>query len=527
MKQGKVVLVGFQDIGNLGIGYIAATLLQAAFQPIIVDYRLGPGRILRLVREHDPVAVGFSIISQHHTSGFGALMEYLRSAGVACHFTAGGHYPSLRPSEVLGRLRELDSIVMFEGERTMLALVEALSSGGDWRALDGVAFRNEGDVLINTLRPLEEELDRFSPPVRAPLQEHILGRKQTAILASRGCRYNCSFCSIRSFYSSSPGSLKRVRAPEMVVKEMQLLHEEHDCSIFLFHDDDFPGADRNGREWALRFCDLLIETGLAKEVMWKISCRCDEVEAKRFAMLREAGLCAVYLGIESGTDQGLRLMNKHIGVATSLRAVETLKRLQLTWDYGFILFDPMTTHETLLQNLDFLESICSDGSTPLLTGGKLIPYAETRIEKLLAQENRLRGRGEWQDYYFLDPALDHLYSFFVDALSDWLEGRTGVLNLSWLLRCYLDVCKKYLPGLPIADLEGQSRQLIARCNEFLLTEIRQLAGTFASGTEGTQRLRQLAGLRREIRDGHERYRAELLPLLARIEMLSGHRPTLM
>jgi radical SAM superfamily enzyme YgiQ (UPF0313 family) len=307
----------------------------------------------------------------------------------------------------------------------------------------------------------------------------------------------------------------------MVVKEMELLHKEHDCSIFLFHDDDFPGADRNGGEWAQRFCDSLINTGLAKDVMWKISCRCDEVKAERFSRLAEAGLCSVYVGIESGTDQGLRLMNKHIDAATSLRAVETLKDLHIAWDYGFILFDPLTTYETLLQNLDFLESICADGSTPLLTGGKLIPYAETRIERLLAQENRLSGRGEWQDYHFLDPTLDRLYSFFVDVLSDWLEGRSGVLNRSWLLRCYLDICKKYLPGVPIADLQAQSVQLIAGSNEFLLNEIRKMAALFARGLEGTQALQETACLRREIREGHERYRSELLALLARIEGLAG------
>jgi anaerobic magnesium-protoporphyrin IX monomethyl ester cyclase len=345
MGDRSIVFIGFQDQENLGIGYLASVVLRAGFSPHILDYRLGAERLYGHCAKLQPLCIGFSIIFQYYTPDFRDMAAYFRERGISCHFTSGGHYPSLRPKEVLESVSALDSVVLFEGEHTFLDLVEALASGREWKSVDGLAYRAGETIVMNPLRPLETDLDRFPPPVRAPLPEFALGKQQTTLVASRGCFYDCSFCSIRNFYSKPPGSLKRIRQPEMVAREMELLHAERNCAVFMFQDDDFPGAAKGGADWANRFCEALRRSGLADRVLWRISCRCDEVNTERFAILKESGLAFVYLGIESGTQAGLRVMNKHLTVESNVRATQVLKSLGINWDFGFMLFDPLSTYQ--------------------------------------------------------------------------------------------------------------------------------------------------------------------------------------
>ncbi len=340
MEQKPVIFIAFQEQDNLGVGYVAAILVTAGYKIRIIDFRIGAPAILEHLRRHEPLVVGFSIIFQHHIEQFHQLISILRESGIHCHFCAGGHYPSLRPVELLHAIPGLDSVVLFDGEWTFLELVRALESNESWKNIHSLAYRKNGTICLNPLRHLEVDLDSFPPPVRPPLRKFALEKKFATILAGRGCVHNCSFCSIREFYSRPPGPIKRVRRPELVVREMELLHQEKDCSIFMFQDDDFPLAYAKGSSWVTEFCSLLDQRGLHDKILWKINCRTDEIDFNLLSLMKQHGLFLVYLGIESGTDQGLSLMNKRIDVATNLRAVTILKELNILYDYGFMLFDP-------------------------------------------------------------------------------------------------------------------------------------------------------------------------------------------
>src|SRR4029079_17438902 len=133
-----------------------------------------------------PILIGFSLIFQSYVTWFGTLIRHLRDGGVSCHFTMGGHFPSLSSERTLELLPELDSVVRFEGEDTLLELVDFLSTGRDWRGLLGMAYRQEGAVVMSAMRPLVEDLDRLPYPERTFTRNAILGRYATPMLASRG-----------------------------------------------------------------------------------------------------------------------------------------------------------------------------------------------------------------------------------------------------------------------------------------------------------------------------------------------------
>jgi radical SAM superfamily enzyme YgiQ (UPF0313 family) len=221
---------------------------------------------------------------------------------------------------------ELDSVVLFE--RLTFSVAEALRGRKDWRGIPGLAYRDNGARSAG-LRPLEDDLDRFPLPVRKPTRTTVLNNKVVNILSGRGCHYNCSFCSIRSFYAQPPGKVKRIRQPEYVAREIQLHYEEEGSTVFLFQDDDFPVAGLKGKAWLEAFCSALRKAGLQDRLLWKVSCRPNEIDEASLSLMMAHGLGMVYLGIESGTRQGLELMRKQITPEISLAAVKALKKLGL------------------------------------------------------------------------------------------------------------------------------------------------------------------------------------------------------
>ncbi len=520
-KKGKtVVFVAFEEQDNLGIGYIASAAINAGFQVRIIDFRLGEEAILANLIRLDPISIGFSIIFQHHIDRFRHLISYLRENGISCHFCAGGHYPSLRYGDLLDMIPELDSVVLFEGEITFVELVRALVNEAPWKTIKGIAYRNNGSSVVNALRPLVRDLDRFSPPVRLPLQEYAFGKKFATLLAGRGCVNNCYFCSIREFYSKPPGPVKRIRRPEMVVREMELLHEEKDCSIFLFQDDDFPVMHKKNKDWIENFCNLLVDKKLDRKILWKINCRPDEVNYETFSRLKDHGLFLVYLGIESGTDEGLRRMKKRITVDTNLKAVSILNVLGIRYDYGFMLFEPASTFQSVIDNLTFLERLCGDGSSPV-TFCKMLPYAETQVEGALKSEGRLRGLPGNEDYEFLDRSLNLLYDLMAWSFGDWIGDHDGFLNLARWARYYLAVYKKYFPvDVRFMRLERKVCEIIARGNLYFVNAARSMVSLYDRNLSRFETLETKAlTLAREVHHTHSGFCKEITPVMNELESL--------
>ena len=205
-----------------------------------------------------------------------------------------------------------------------------------------------------------------------------------------------------------PGRVVRVRAADCVAAEIQELFDGRGVRIFQFQDDDFPVWGAWGRRWVHDFVEALRRRGLEGEVIWKISCRVDEVEPELFATLRDAGLYFVYLGIESGTDAGLAALSKRTSVAVNLRAVGILDRLGVYCQYGFMLLEPASDFASVQGNLAFLRRLTAGGRRPV-SFCRMVPYGGTEIRETLVREGRLRGSIEAPDYAFLDPRLNDFF----------------------------------------------------------------------------------------------------------------------
>jgi anaerobic magnesium-protoporphyrin IX monomethyl ester cyclase len=408
----SVLLIGYQDQDNLGLRYLLSSVRQAGFAGRIETYTADPEPIVALAERLKPDVIGFSLIFQYMSPAFARVIEALRTAGCRSHVTIGGHYPSFDPQEVLQRIRGADSVVRFEGERTLVELMQKLGRGKDWRGVAGIAHRQGEAVVVNPLRPVLDDLDLLPLPDRSDIDYRSQELPMASVLGSRGCPWDCSFCSIRPFYEAQGGKLRRLRSPAAVVDEMRQLHFGQGAEMFLFQDDDFMATGRRARRWAEDIASGIIAAGLKDRIAFKISCRSDEVHYDTMARLAEAGLTHVYMGVENGDDQGLANMNKRMKASAHLEAGEILRSLDMSFDFGFMLLEPYSTIEIVRNNIAFLDRYVGDGWT-VAGFCRTLPYAGTPLKTQLETEGRMLGTPFEPDYNFLDSKLDRFYDWML------------------------------------------------------------------------------------------------------------------
>lgn len=478
MNKKVVVLIAGTDYDNLGIGYLSAVLRASGIETKVIDFRKKRIEIVRIIKRVNPILVGFSILLLDHLDDFINLISFLRREGIKSHFTAGGHYASLKSEELFWLMPQIDSIVRFEGEHTLTELVTSIQANTDWKKLSGLAYIEKDRVIFNPLRPLEDDLDNFPFPARSALFDFAFGKKFATLIAGRGCVYQCSFCNTRKFYSLPPGQIKRIRKPEMVVMEMEYLYKRKHGTVFLFQDDDFPVKSKIQPDWVVRFCTEIKRKGLKGNVIWKINCRPDEVEEEVFSLMKNHGLYNVFLGIEDGTDIGLKILNKHLTVERTIRATEIIKKLGIDLDFGFILFQPMTTFRSLKENLDFLTTICCDGYTSV-PFQKLLPLYETMVEKELMESGRLKVSNCVTDYDFLEKSMNDFFDYVSGCFENWMREPKGVGNLSKWARNYFSVYFHFF-GLSQESIKIHRKiiKIFSESNLYFLDTMRKLAEIF-------------------------------------------------
>ncbi len=479
-----VLLVGFLEQGNLGLGYLTATLRAFGYRVLIADVTASPDDLLRLAQKEKPLLIGYSLIFQFYIRRYRQSIRALRAAGIPCHITMGGHFPSLNPDAALREVPEMDSVSQYEGELTLLELADALSTGGDWRQIGGIVHRDAaGQTTCTAPRHLLHDLDDLPWPSRDYTFDRILGLPAMPLLASRGCARTCSFCSIHTFYRTAPGKVVRLRSPEAVVEEMAWAHHDLGVSIFLFQDDDFPIFGPNWKKWARRLLAEMHRAGLPGKIAWKINCRADAVDPELLAEMKAAGLYLVYMGLESGDIGGLDILGKGITVEQNLAAVATLKRLGMLFEFGFMMLDPSSSFASVRANLRFLDQISGDGSVAAVFC-RMLPYDGTPIKDRLAAEGRLKGDVCDPDYDFLDPRLDGFYTDLNEMLhvSGWIHGHAALspaLNWAWNEFAVLEALFPRLAGM--ARYRRDLARLTAQSNHLVLGTVAALADAHERG----------------------------------------------
>lgn len=509
MLSRRILLVGYEDQDNLGIRYLSSRLLQQGHHTRIVAFGDDPGPLLQLIQTERPDLVGFSLIFQYMVPQFAQVIRSLRDAGVRAHFTIGGHYASFEPEELLRQIPELDSVVRFEGEDTLIEIVENLDHPSLWKQVPGIAWLDQGKTVLNPPRQGRTHIDDFPEPDRRDIDYRRQDLPTASVLASRGCPWKCSFCSIITFYEANGTTGRRRRNPVKVVDEVEHLVRERGVKLILFQDDDFLAGGTEAKAWAKAVAGEIVHRKLEEEMRWKIACRSDEIRADLLAPLVAAGLCHVYMGVEGGDDASLAALNKHLKPAVHLQAGKILRELNVSFDFGFMLLEPWSTLQTVRNNMEFLRLFTEDGWA-VAGFCRTLPYVGTPIERRLRDEGRLSGSSLEAEYRFLDTRVDLLWDFCLMAF----EGRNFGTHATWnVLRGLLFDTHLDMPGRRRdSDRDAAARALVQASNGIMLDVLESAIELIESGEAQTLEHHELVNLARFARTEDQSIRRQLMAM---------------
>jgi anaerobic magnesium-protoporphyrin IX monomethyl ester cyclase len=330
---------------------------RVAVADLILVQRRVRDTVGRLLREFEPDVVGLSIMTfQRRTAR--KLVELVRARRPSAQVVVGGYDPSLAPEAYTDGTA--DFIVRGEGEITFRELLQALEAGSGFRGIRGLTWR-EGDVYRrNPERPvsgLESGAIRLPDRAARVLEGYtLLGRKVDVVETSRGCTFDCSFCSIiemrgRNFHAYSF---------ERVLDDIRDARAHGAQSVFMVDDNITLNVKRFEA-----LCRALIEAGLNR-IDYTVQAMTSAIAASADTLpplMREAGFRYVFLGIENILEEDLSFLRasaknadrqhgRRVGNAT-VKAIEALHRHRMYVVGGLIVGNPGDSRESIEANLEF------------------------------------------------------------------------------------------------------------------------------------------------------------------------------
>jgi anaerobic magnesium-protoporphyrin IX monomethyl ester cyclase len=338
----------------LGLGYIAAVLERIGAEVTLIDctFQKQEQAIAQAVNAH-PDIVGFYCMFSMKKTALELAQNLRAQLGQGCLFVVGGPLPSWAPESFLG---VFDVVAVGEGEQTMPELVQCVAEHKPMSGVNGLVYR-DGDQTVHTApRAFVADLDNLPFPTRNRFDNDAYKKyyrknfhyTTTSMITSRGCPFNCDFCSRPIF-----GTDMRTRSVSNIVDEVEQIADLGYDRVW-FADDCFTLNNKH----LTAVCEEL--AGRHLDVGWECLSRVDTMNADVAAAMKRSGCIRVFFGIESGNDSVLGIMNKRITTEQAQHAVTTAKAAGLKVGAFFIVGYPGESDKTVLDTIRFASKLPLD-----------------------------------------------------------------------------------------------------------------------------------------------------------------------
>lgn len=356
---------------RLGLPLLGAQLKAAGYD---VKIYVGTGSSLPWSSLLEADLAGISTTTSTSSEAY-RIAGYLRSHNIPV--VIGGIHATFMPDEAL---QFADYVVRGEADYTFMPLVKALEQGLTPHGIPGISFFSNGQAVHNPCESPAVDMDRLPiPDLR--LIEHKKKMRSIPVMTSRGCPFNCTFCSVTPMF----GKRYRFRSTESILQELRAYRDRH---VF-FCDDNFTANRSRSIELLQAMIDQnVILKGWSAQVRVEIARDTEMLE-----LMRQTGAKIAYAGLESINPATLKSYRKQQSVED---ISEFVRRFH---DYGirvhgmFIFGGEHDTVQTIRDTVDFALDARID-SVQFLT---LVPLPGTPLFKQLEAEDRLLTR-EWDLY---------------------------------------------------------------------------------------------------------------------------------
>jgi anaerobic magnesium-protoporphyrin IX monomethyl ester cyclase len=369
----------------IGVAYIAGALRESGLDVSLID-GLGESLDTRHAWENDTYLYGLSfqeIIDRipKDVSSIGIhagftfdwpackiLIDMIRKAFPVTPLIGGGEHASALPELTLLE-SALDYIVIGEGEETAIELFGSLGQDGfEAEKINGIAFFDDSHTFIKTgSRDRVRDIDSIALPAwdLTPLSEYLdrgfgwgvnRGRSMP-MLASRGCPYQCTFCSNPSMWTTR----WVIRDPDLLLDEMEESIREYGVTNFDFYDLTFV----INKQWILNFCRKIEERGL--KITWQLpsGTRSEVIDSEVSKLLYSSGCRNLSYSPESGSESVLNRIKKKIKLEPFIDSIRHSREKGLNIKCNIILGFPGETLKEVLDSFKFIVRMAIAGAHDL------------------------------------------------------------------------------------------------------------------------------------------------------------------
>ncbi|MBW1917075.1 MAG: B12-binding domain-containing radical SAM protein [Deltaproteobacteria bacterium] len=362
-------------IPRLGCVLLGTILKQQGLEVKVIIEEVNSPDLDRL--DFQPDLVCISSISSTIPRAF-QLADYYRQQGVPV--VMGGPHSSFLPAE---SLEHADYVVSGEGDEALPELITALNEGSGFESIANLNFHRGEELQINPRRPFIEDLDILPIPDYSLIHGWRTGKQRyVSIATSRGCPFNCRFCSVIQMF----GRRFRYNSVDRIVEEVSLngVQSQH----LFFCDDNFTV----NRERIKNLLERMLSLGL--KVEWSAQVR---VEAARdmelLELMARSGCYIVFVGLESINPATLKAYNKSQTVEDIQDCVINFHRAGIKVHGMFVFGSEEDNPQVIKETVKFSRRLDLDSLQYLI----LTPLPGTPVYDELEAQNRIICR-DWSRY---------------------------------------------------------------------------------------------------------------------------------
>jgi anaerobic magnesium-protoporphyrin IX monomethyl ester cyclase len=364
----------------LGLCYIKASLLSAGFkQTTVVDLlKLNLKAAKKVIQEKNPDIVGISCFTDTRMNTFD-IARIAKKINSNIKVIIGGPHATHMYKQILDNYPEIDFICLGEGEMTAVELAKAIESEKSIQDVRGVAFRCNGQIIKTAERSTIENLDDLPFPDYNDLDVYSYrgtlpferGQPKASIVGSRGCVYNCIFCTNQKMWGKF-----RSRSAYSIVSEVEWLVRRYGFKYINFVDDLFTFYN----DKVIEICKAIIEKKL--NIQWSVQARVDTISRELIRYMHEAGCRFILFGVESGSPIILKNLNKRGKIEDVINAFNLCNEFKIISQISLIVGTPGESKSTLQETKELLKKIKPD----VLTVNNLRIFPATRLSELAKSE---------------------------------------------------------------------------------------------------------------------------------------------
>jgi anaerobic magnesium-protoporphyrin IX monomethyl ester cyclase len=331
----------------LSLTYLASALIQEGIEVKILDFlvtQYHPKKLRRELEEYQPQLVGATCVTLNYPIAR-RMLKACKAFDPHIFTVIGGPHVTFTLEETLLQSPWIDAIVIGEGERTLVELVRAVGGGKNIHHVPGIAFADGGMVVKTAPQAHIEDLDQLPLPAREllPMARYRALGTPCTVITSRGCPYNCIFCSGHRMF----GPKVRFRSPGLVVDEIEKLQRDFGLAKVNIVDDTFTLNYHH----AQAVCEEMLKRDL--KIKWSVFSRVDRISKDIAQLMKRAGCEWVLFGIESADEEILKTVKKGFTLDKVRRGVKIAAEAGINVFNSFIFGLPGESRDTALKSLAF------------------------------------------------------------------------------------------------------------------------------------------------------------------------------